>query len=847
LYEKGFCVLKLCQDAEAVQKSIDALRDLGSEGRLGRLPQEVEEGYLGAGQKGKVIWLDPEEPDMFHEDTLDANDKNLSYLAQLIQPMSEDSVGCMIDERTPALVSLSLLEDEEDDFPFPMADDKTLGDFLGTWRRGLVRLVHFMGPGAADVTLESKGGPKATALPSEKDSCGITAEPNTIVIYRSECYNLSWTSSDEVLTMMASFLSEAPNFVLAGWEGDEKMLTIVSEGSPPPAGEGVDVMNVASRLGGSWDYKQAYHAGLVSGGDAVVEMPYNRFDIDFYYCDNPDEIQLGPPRTIQRHTSYVDGVEMFDNKYFEIMTAEAAAMDPLQRQVCEVGGNCMYMNGVAKKTANRTSHHAGCSVGLDKADFPTLGLDNGPSAGNNALAIIANRFSFTFNMKGPNYVCDTACSASLTATHLAKLCLLERTWDPLEWWIAVGTHLCLAPGPFIGCSMTLMISPQGRCFTFNASANGYLRGEGTSGMCLKFGKEDIKNKEAVYRASQCGQDGRSASLTAPNGPAQEDIITKALKEARMQPPESNVWECHGTGTSLGDPIEVGAIRKVMIRMDRDDPLMVTSNKTNMGHLEGGAAMAGMVASVITVLANTCCTALHLRELNPHLEHSQFDFWIETELTKFPHEQGQCHISSFGFGGSNGHAIFWGQAANTFQGSTMELIMKRIKKLAPPEVRPVGDDPGEWESDFFEADMKAGDKYTITMRTDDPKDMPLKWVKKESAPDEEDADEDVAFCITGNFNSWEDDRMMPGDAKGQHMVNVIVPSDGKLEFRFLQDGDADLVIAPDKPECTKKTTKIVGPKAGLKNSWLITAEPDTEFQVELMVLRGEYSVLWFRSE
>merc|ERR1740138_85827 len=116
-------------------------------------------------------------------------------------------------------------------------------------------------------------------------------------------------------------------------------------------------------------------------------------------------------------------------------------MDPLQRQVLEVGGNNMYMNGVAKKQANRTSHHAGCSVGLDKADFPTLQLDNGPSAGNNALAIIANRFSFTFNMKGPNYVCDTACSASLTATHLAKLCLLERTWDPLEWWIAVGTHL----------------------------------------------------------------------------------------------------------------------------------------------------------------------------------------------------------------------------------------------------------------------------------------------------------------------------------------------------------------------------------------------------------------------
>ncbi|CAE8698582.1 unnamed protein product, partial [Polarella glacialis] len=164
----------------------------------------------------------------------------------------------------------------------------------------------------------------------------------------------------------------------------------------------------------------------------------------------------------------------FDNKYFEISNNEAAGMDPLQRQVLEVGGNLLYMHGISKQVSNRKSRHAGVSVGLDKADFPTLGLDTGTMSSNNALAIIANRFSFVFNLKGPNFICDTACSASLTATHLAKGLLMERVWDPLEFHVALGTHLCLSPVPWIGCSLSHMVSPQGRCFTFNSSANGYL-------------------------------------------------------------------------------------------------------------------------------------------------------------------------------------------------------------------------------------------------------------------------------------------------------------------------------------------------------------------------------------
>mmetsp|Transcript_21376 Transcript_21376/g.45523 ORF Transcript_21376/g.45523 Transcript_21376/m.45523 type:complete len:941 (-) Transcript_21376:71-2893(-) len=843
IFEKGFCVLKVCQSLTDVEATVEAVRELGDAGALGRLPQEVEEGYLGAEGKGKVIWLDPDDPDLVQDDVLDQNNKNLSHLASLVQPYCEDIMGREIDERTPALLSLSLMEDDEDDYPFPMADDKILGDFLGTWKRGLLRAVHFMGPADAVVTLEGKGGAKAAALPNLQESISIVAPANTIVIFRTECYSYSCAAAEneEVLTMMASFLSAAPKLTLSHWEGDIKLLSELGAGPPPKDETPINVLNVNMRLGANLDEPEFMAGGFSNALDTIVEIPIVRFDVDFYFCHEPDEVQFGPPRTIQRHTSYVEGIDLFDNKYFEIANAEATAMDPLQRQVLEVGGACLYEHGITKKISNRKSHHAGCSVGLDKDDFTTLGIDNGPSAGNNALAIVANRFSFVFNLKGSNYICDTACSASLTATHLAKLMLLERQYDPLDFHIAIGTHLCLSVGPFIGCSMSHMVSPQGRCFTFNASANGYLRGEGTSGMCLKYGGDD--QRDAVYRASQSGQDGRSASLTAPNGPAQEELISRAFKEAHESPPEATAWECHGTGTSLGDPIEVGAVRKLMIKHERPEPLMMTTGKTNIGHLEGGAAMSSMCKCVQMVMHSSCFAALHLKQLNAHLEHSVFDAFFENEMHAFAYKQGNAHISSFGFGGTNGHVVFWGQNVINVP-SIKEQIMKRLSKMAPPEVRPIGDNPDEWDHDMPDLDAKPGDLFFVSVNETDPKDAPLKWEKQEG-PDMDDDADDVFFSITGNFNAWEDDRMAPGDVPGQNVATVTVPSSGVLEFRFLKEGDSEMVIAPEMASCTKKICKIKGPTAGLSTSWCISADPDTEYQVELFNMNGKYSVLWFK--
>lgn len=848
LFEKGFCVLKSLQNSGRLDTTIENVRDMSDNGRLGRLPAEVEHGYLGDDGKGKVMWLDPDDENMggaVQDDLLQENDHNLSNIAAVFQPFSEDTLGRMVDERTPALLSLSLLADEEDDYPYPMADDKTLGDYLGTWQRGLVRAVHFMGPGDASVTLEANPGAEASALPCQADAIGINASPNTIILYRTHCFKYSCASPDEVLTMMTTFLAAPLNFKLFSWEGDPKILSLCGEGPPMPQREGINVMNTATRLGSNWDEPECYLSGLVGGCDTASEIPIVRFDYTFYFCDDPSEIDFGPPRMVQRHTSLVEGIEMFDNKYFEINSKEASGMGPLQRQVLEVGGTCLWKHGVTKKVSNRTAHHAGCSVGLDKDDFTTLNIDTGSNA-QNALAIIANRFSFTFNMKGPNYICDTACSASLTATHLAKPLILDRVWDVLEFHIALGTHLCLSPGPWIGTSMAHMVSPQGRCFSFDFAANGYMRGEGASGMLLKYGRPDDADKCVVYRSSACGQDGRSASLTAPNGPAQELVITTCMAEAGMVSKEATTWDCHGTGTSLGDPIEVNAVRKIMIKTDRPEPLQVSTCKTSVGHLEGGAAMATMIKCVLQGMHSNCFECVHFRQLNPHLEHSSFDAVFVTDAMSFTTKHGNTHASSFGFGGTNGHVVFWGDDVQSVP-SVNKALLKRLSRMSAAEVRPIGDNPDEWESDLPEADAKPGTKYTIVINREDPIDAPIKWVKSDDA-DEVVDDDDTFFAITGNFNGWEDDRMAPGDAAGQHSCVVTLPDDGILEFRFLREGDTDQVIAPQVPNCTRKSAPIEGPKKELTNTWTIRGEPgdEKEYQIELMSMNGKYSVVWFEA-
>lgn len=857
LLEKGFFVIRVCQSAQLLKRTLDKLRYLSEEGRMGRFAEETEEGYLGIGCRAKVAWFDRHgrggSSSLFgDDDLLTGSDSNLSYLAQLLQPSAPDLLGDTLDERTPGLVAMSLSEEEEMEFPFPEPDDATLGSFLTMWRRTLVRAVHFMGPGTAKVTLDSReDSVAAEKMPNPQANFTLLAEPNTILLFRPDVYEYQCEFPEETVMLISNFLSPSPQMVFSHLEGDVSWLTTADTGPPPPPGDQhIHVVNTVARLPGQWDHQWAYFAGLKAATDTVVEIPFTRWDWNIYWTANEDAFE--PWQTTTKHQSFCEGAELFDNKHFEISNAEASGMDPVQRLILECGAQSLAMIGLTKKNANRKSTHGGFAVGNDKLDWMTCDKEIaiGAACGGTStvLAIIANRFSFVFNMKGPNFVCDTACSASLTSTHCAKMMIAERKFDPLEFFLTMGAHLCLSPGPFIGCSQAHMSSPTGRCFTFNASANGYLRGEGVSGFMMKFGNYKGES-DAILRATQVGQDGRSASLTAPNGPAQEEMVSRAIKEAQMTPPESTVWECHGTGTSLGDPIEVGAVRKVQIRMPRSEPLMITSNKTNIGHLEGGAAMAAMVKCILQCKHVRCCPTLHMRTLNPHLEHAAFDAIFQSEAAAYHYNSGHSQVSSFGFGGTNAHGIFWGHAEEV-NDDVEKLWLKKLRSKPPPEVRPMGRNPDDWEADFPDTrSLKRGAKFLISLNPDDGPDSAVRYELTDEGVDECTGDDFAKFAISGNFNDWADGDsgaliMSQGDVPGAHVAIVEVPDTGVLEFRLLKSGDAEQVIGPSSPEGTRMSEAILGPQKELENRWVIRATPGREVRLEFFSRRNRKAIMWF---
>ena len=272
----------------------------------------------------------------------------------------------------------------------------------------------------------------------------------------------------------------------------------------------------------------------------------------------------------------------------------------------------------------------------------------------NAHSIAANRLSYFYNFKGPSIAIDTACSSSLVATHMACEHLVA---GDTELALAAGVNLLLSPHLFDVFSKSGMLSPDGQCFTFSDQANGYVRGEGCGVVVLKRLDEALRDNNRIYAtidASSINQDGRTNGLTAPSGRAQIEVMSRALEKSSSSPQEMNWIEAHGTGTPLGDAIEYKSIDTVYGK--RSQPVQLSSVKTNIGHLEAAAGIAGLIKTALS---------LHKRQLPPHLNYTAFNSNVEQNknihipLKAYKYEsqkQLQASVSSFGFGGANAHVI-----------------------------------------------------------------------------------------------------------------------------------------------------------------------------------------------
>ena len=420
--------------------------------------------------------------------------------------------------------------------------------------------------------------------------------------------------------------------------------------------EPLAIIGAGCRFPGKADSPDAFWQLLREGKEAVVEVPSDRWDANAFY----DPVPRTPGKMISRCGGFVGNLREFDADFFGISPREAVTVDPQQRLLLEVVWEALENAGIPADSLDGSD--TGAFVGISGIDY-LMHLQacnreiDAYSGTGTALSVAAGRLSYVFGLRGPSMSVDTACSSSLVAVHMACQALRSRECDLA---IAGGTHRILLPHGSIALSQASLLAPDGRCKTFDARADGYVRGEGCGIVLLKRLSDAIADGDdivAVVRGSAVNQDGRTSGLTVPNGPAQQEVIRRALRNAAVDADQIGYVEAHGTGTPLGDPIEAMALASVFERPP-DAPLLIGSVKTNFGHLEASAGIAGLLKVVLALKHREIPPHLHFQKPNPHVPWQSVPIKVATEPTPWPVIDGRRigGISSFSFSGTNAHAV-----------------------------------------------------------------------------------------------------------------------------------------------------------------------------------------------
>jgi acyl transferase domain-containing protein/SAM-dependent methyltransferase len=423
----------------------------------------------------------------------------------------------------------------------------------------------------------------------------------------------------------------------------------------------IAIVGMALRFPGGAIDAETFASLLWSGTDAVGPIPVDRWSLDAFYAENAD----APGKMITQRGAFLENVDQFDAEFFGIAPREAASMDPQQRLLLEISWEALEHAGHAPAALSGTN--AGVYLGISNGDygrslFAQTDLIDAYASSGNAYSVAAGRLSYFLGLRGPSIAVDTACSSSLVALHLA--CQALRLGE-CDLALAGGINLILSPEMNICFSKARMMSPDGRCKTFDAAADGYVRGEGCAVLVLRRLDDAVAGGDrilAVVRGSAVNQDGRSAGLTAPNGPAQEEVIRAALAVANVPAAAVGYVEAHGTGTALGDPIEVGALAATYSAgRDPSQPLAIGSVKTNIGHLEAAAGIAGVCKVILALQRGAIPPHLHLQTGNPRIDWASIPVTVPVTTTPWPEIDGRrlAGVSSFGFSGCNAHVILEG--------------------------------------------------------------------------------------------------------------------------------------------------------------------------------------------
>jgi len=474
------------------------------------------------------------------------------------------------------------------------------------------------------------------------------------------------------------------------------------------AKEPIAVVGIGCRFPGGADSPDAFWRLLAQGYYAVAEIPSSRWSLDHWYDPDPER----PGKMYTRHAALVDGIDRFDAHFFGMAPREAVKTDPQHRLLLEVAWEALEHAGIAPDRL--TGSPTGVFVGMTVSDYETVLHDAGADIidayhlTGSCLNFAAGRLAYTLGLQGPTMVIDSACSSSLVAVHLACRSLQSRECTTA---LAGGVNVILSPELMVTACKARMLSPTGTPRTFDAAADGFVRGEGCGVIVLRRLRDAIADGDtiwAVIRGSAVNQDGPSSGLTVPNRHAQEQVIRDALARAGVTGADIDYVEAHGTATPLGDPIEVRALGAVLGQgRSPERKFLLGSVKTNIGHLESAAGIAGLIKTILAIRHGAVPPHLHLQTPNPRVEWSEIPARIPTSLTPWPavDRSRLAGVSSFGASGTNAHIIVEEAPAAAAEPVAEGPFILPISAKTPEALREAA---AAWRDALRQPDVSAAD-------------------------------------------------------------------------------------------------------------------------------------------
>mmetsp|Transcript_5299 Transcript_5299/g.12032 ORF Transcript_5299/g.12032 Transcript_5299/m.12032 type:complete len:1196 (+) Transcript_5299:117-3704(+) len=823
LQRKHHCVVQMSSTPTERRAAVNAAEDASD---WMRLNPDFEMDFIGRLTKNKKLqWASDEHPG-------EGADTGVFLGVNVMNDMGSACMACSLGlgfsgtEQSNILMTMKCSDEEEapllkalEDDLIKVVDGREIRDLLAFSARRRVCMMYFLCGSGGTMTLH--------ALDPASDDMSVACNENQLLVFETNIFDYTFEPGPSQLSMQAWILRQQFGGEEGGLEESfpETVLEIIDkipEGhSYGDTGETVDIMGLAPKIPGQVWCPEHYWAMLCCANDAIIPVPHQRWDHDLYWSETGE-----PGKGYVRHYGMMDQEQLahFDCNFFGMTENEAFKTCPTARNMLECGYEALYRGGWTKETLK--NQEFGHCMGYAETEYCQLlmrgafGVES-DTRSHTMAANVAARMHYCMGTNGPCATIETACSSSLTATALMHTWLrpvssdamVASTRKQVMYGMAWGANAHFDPFYTISLCGASMLTHNGRCFTFDQSADGFARGEGQAAMYYKVSTKEDFSRLNMLCGSAMNQDGRSASLTAPHGPSQQECIRHSLREAGIDPLAIQIQELHGTGTALGDPIEVGALRATMMTyqgVTRDHALVKTSSKSNLGHTELCAGICGIMKCVLLGMNAVAAPNLHLRLLNPHIDSNGYPVYFSNEFVDQGHNTGYNGVSSFGFGGSNARGDVWGRCVNGPRNTnpllpdwTFDLSNQRIKNFAAvfgtKDPFKKADSVLEETLMDYEGDFLAGD------------------------PRNSDND----FFVEGSFNGWSKGEKMTYLADKDAYCCAITLGETRVEqFNINVNEFLDAKIFPTAQAASTYDGRVLGPgPAPPGHYWVIDGRDD----------------------